>query len=69
VSRKLTASQHRRAERLFALAARRVDQSLGNGVKDVSTVQSLRAAERTWLLQPFNDGDCESTIEVTAVRT
>ena len=68
MSRKLTASQHRRAERLFALAAARVDQSLGNRVKDVSTVRSLQAEERAWLAQSFNDGDCEYTLELTAVR-
>jgi predicted ATPase len=68
VNRRLTAAQHKRAERLFALAAARVEQSLGNRVKDVSTVRSLDAEERAWFAQSFNDGDCEYTLELTAVR-
>ena len=68
MSRKLTASQHRRAERLFALAAARVEQSLGKRVLDISTIPSLNAEERAWSSQSFNDGDCENTIELTAVR-
>ena len=68
MSRKLTAAQHRRAERLFELAATRVDQSLGKRVKDASTVRALHAEERAWFTQSFNDGDCEYTLELTAVR-
>jgi len=68
VSRKLTAAQHKRAARLFELAATRVDQSLGKRGRDVSTVRTLEAEERGWYAQSFNDGDCEDTLELTAVQ-
>lgn len=68
MSRKLTAAQHKRVERLFQLAATRVDQSLGKRVNDVSPVRALEAEERAWYAQSFSDGDCEYTLELTAVR-
>jgi hypothetical protein len=68
MSRKLTAAQRRRAERLFELATARVERSLGKRLHDVSSVQRLDAEEREWLAQSFNDGECEYTIELTAVR-
>jgi hypothetical protein len=68
MGRKLTAAQHRRAARLFELAATRVDQSLGKRVKDVSALRTLKAEERARYEQSFNDGDCEYTLELTAVR-
>jgi hypothetical protein len=52
MSRRLTAAQRRRAERLFGL----------------STVRTLDAEERACFAQSFNDGDCEYTIELTAAR-
>ena len=35
---------------------------------DVSPVRTLEAEERAWYAQSFNDGDCEYTLELTAVR-
>ena len=68
MSRRLTAAQRRRAERLFGLATARVEQSLGKRVHDVSTVRTLDAEERACFAQSFNDGDCDYTIELTAAR-
>lgn len=66
---KLTRPQRKRAKRLLDLAATRVDQSLGRRVRDASTVRLLDAEEPVWFAQSLGDGDCEYTLELTAVRT
>jgi hypothetical protein len=62
------AARHRGAKRLFELGATRADQSLGTRVKDVFTVGRLQGEQRAWFAQSFSDGDCEYTLELTAVR-
>lgn len=69
MNRKLTQPQRKRATRLVDLAAARVEQSLGRRVLDTSSVRSLDAQERVRLARSFNDGDCEYTLELTAVRS
>ena len=62
------AARHRRAKRLFELTATRADQSLGTRVRDVSTVRSFAGRAARVVRASFNDGVCDYTLELTAVR-